>query len=341
MIAVVEPIKLEDSEKLTFKQSRYIFHYLGLDLRTCSSSLNKKDASDLIAQMKSDPKFVYDYLVGMKATIVDSSKIEKLISKEKVVKTKTKITKTQMCKDLYSKNNKLTTKQIANKVGCDVAVAHRALAGIKKAVTVTKTRAKAKTAHGVIQGLHDHIRQNFIEHNLNFTTEDLAKSYNSEYETKFTINQFNCALKDLVKDKSISKIDKGVYSKYVNHKSKVASACADKFIVSRINSGKLKFSLNDPVKSFPDMEARKIKKAIQNWAYSNRVVHGHKIESSSYGKYILVKVDDSHTPSVNHNSSVKSDSSIKAMQVASSLYKMVGGEAAIKLIEIIADLKNG
>jgi hypothetical protein len=328
---------IEKNELSTFKQNRYIYHYLGLDIRDCNPSLSIKDAADCIGQMKSDPKFVYDYLVNHNAKIVDSTKVEKLILKEKVVKVKAK-TKTQMCKDLYSKNNKLTTKQIANQVGCDHAVAWRALNGSKKNLKKTKSSFE-------ITGLSEYVKSKFIDSDDDFNLETLAKSYNTEHKTKFTINQFGDGVKELVKHNFISKIGKGMYSKYTNHRSKAAPACADKFIVKRISSGRLSFRLNDATKSYPDIDSRKIKKAIQNWSYSNRVVHGHKIESSGYGKYSLVKVDGSVSipaskPASKHVKT-KVDVEDSALQIAASLYKMVGMDNAIKYIKWIENIKNG
>lgn len=316
----------------TYKQNRYLYHYLGLDVRGCNS-FSIKDADDCIKQMKSDPKFTYDYLISHNAKIVDSTKVEKLILKEKVVKVKTK-TKTQMCKDLYSKNNKLTTKQIANQVGCDHAVAWRALNGLKKAPKKTKTSAK-------ISGLLEYIKGKFIDSDIDFNLETLTKSYNTEYKTKFTINQFGDGVKELVKHNLISKIGKGMYGKYTNHRSKAAPACADKFIVKRISSGRFSFRLSDATKSYPDVDSRKIKKAIQNWSYANRVVHGHKIESSGYGKYSLIKVDGSVSIPASKPVKTKVDMEDSALQIAASLYKMVGMDNAIKYIKWIENIKNG
>lgn len=327
---------IEKNEPSTFKQNRYIYYYLGLDIRECNPSLSIKDAADCISQMKSDPKFVYDYLVNHNAKIVDSTKVEKLISKEKVVKIKAK-TKTQMCKDLYSKNNKLTTKQIANQVGCDHAVAWRALNGSKKAPKKVKTSAK-------IIGLLEHVRSKFIDSDVDFSLETLAKSYNTEHKTKFTINQFGDGIKELVKHNLISKVGKGMYGEYTNHRSKAAPACADKFIVKRISSGRLNFRLSDATKSYPDVDSRKIKKAIQNWSYANRIVHGYKIESSGYGKYSLVKVDGSVSTPASKPVKTKLDKvdiEDSALQIAASLYKMVGMDNAIKYIKWIENIKNG
>lgn len=328
---------IEKNELSTFKQNRYIYHYLGLDIRSCNPSLSIKDAADCIGQMKSDPKFVYDYLVNHNAKIVDSTKVEKLILKEKVMKVKAK-TKTQMCKDLYSKNNKLTTKQIATQVGCDHAVAWRALNVSKKASKKTNSSAK-------INGLLEYVKSKFIDSDINFNLETLAKYYNTEYKTKFTINQFGDGIKQLIRKNFISKIGKGMYGKYTNHRSKAAPACADKFIVKRISSGRLSFRLTDATKSYPDIDSRKIKKAIQNWSYANRVVHGHKIESSGYGKYSLVKVGESVSIPASKpvSKSVKTKVNVEdsALQIAASLYKMVGMDKAIKYIKWIENIKNG
>jgi hypothetical protein len=321
----------------TFKQNRYIYHYLGVDVRDCIPILSIKDAADCIKQMKSDPKFIYDYLVSHKAKIVDSTKVEKLISKEKVVKVKAK-TKTQMCIDLYSKNNKLTTKQIAAQVGCDHAVAWRALNGKKK--TLKKTKSSFEIA-----GLSEYVKNKFIDSDTNFNLETLAKSYNTEHKTKFTINHFGDSVKELVRHNLISKIGKGMYGKYTNHRSKAAPACADKFIVKKISSGKLSFRLSDATKSYPDVDSRKIKKAIQNWSYADRIVHGHKIESSGYGKYSLVKVDSSVSIPTSRpvSNSVKTKVVVEdaALEIAASLYRMVGMDKAIKYIKWIENIKNG
>lgn len=324
---------IEKNESSTFKQNRYIYHYLGLDIRSCNPSLSIKDAADCISQMKSDPKFVYDYLVNHNAKIVDSTKVEKLILKEKTVKVEAK-TKTQMCKDLYSKNSKLTTKQIATQVGCDHAVAWRALNGLKKK-SPKKTKVSVKVA-----GLFEYVKNKFIDSDVDFNLETLAKSYNTEHKTKFTINQFGDSIKDLVKHNLISKIGKGMYGKYANHRSKAAPACADKFIVKKISSGRLSFRLSDATKSYPDVDSRKIKKAIQNWSYANKIVHGHKIESSGYGKYTLVKVNGSVSTTTS-KPETKVDVEDSALQIAASLYKMVGMDNAIKYIKWIENIKNG
>lgn len=319
----------------TFKQNRYIYHYLGLDVRSCNPQLLINDAVELIKQMKVDPKFVYDYLVDHKAKIVDSSKVEKLISKEKVMKVKTK-TKTQLCKELYAKNKKLTTKQIASKIGCDIAVAWRAING----KTGHEGRVKSKVEG--ISGLELHIKKNYTDKNINFSVEDLANSYNTENETKYTINQFNKDLKILVAKNKLSKVDKSLYGNHTSKAKKIVSACADNFILKRINSGRLRFSLSDVSKTYPEVDSKKIKKAVQNWAYSGKSVHGHTIQSNGYGKYIITNKDEvvAINP-VNTKEKISSDNTGKALEIAKTLYKMVGLEKAITFIKLIEDLKNG
>lgn len=327
---------VNDSRLSTFKQNRYIYHYLGIDIRDCDPSLSIKDAAELIKQMKTDPKFVYDYLVENKAKVVDGSKIEKLISKEKpvkVIRTKLKTkskTKAEMCRDVYLKNKNLTNKEIAQQVGCHNAVVSRAISDLR-----SSKKKKTKSLLSVAM-LSDHINKNFS--NIDFNVEQLALSYNKTHNVDFTINQFNETLNKMVKSSSLSKTEK-LYSTHTNGNKKIVSACASNFISKRINSKKLKFSLNDVSKEYPDVDSRKIKKAIQNWSYSEKLVHGHLINSQGKGKYILVSNVASKT-TMHKIITTETDNTGKALEIANSLYKMVGIQNAIKFLKLIESLKN-
>jgi hypothetical protein len=319
----------------TFKQNRYIYHYLGLDIRDCDPSLSVKDAGDLIKQMKSDPKFVYDYLVENKAKIVDSSKLVKLTSKKEIsmksIKTKAKIkTKTEMCRDLYLKNKNITNKEIAEQVGCHNAVVSRAISSLK----LTKKKRESRLS---LKNLGGYINKNFS--NKDFSVEQLALSYNTTHNTEFTINQFNDSLKKMMKNNSVSKTEK-LYSTHTNGNKKVVSACASNFILKRINSKKLKFYLDDVSKEYPDVDSKKIKKAIQNWSYSEKLIHDHLIQSHGNGKYVLVNSEHSPIPAIVSSPRINTDNTGKALEIANSLYKMVGMQNAIKFLKLIESLKN-
>jgi hypothetical protein len=321
-------LKILDVPPSTFKQNKYIFYYLGLDVRDCDPPLSIKDSIDLIKQMKSDPKFVYDYLVENKAKIVDSSKLEKLLllRKEKTMKVKNKKTKIQLCQELYLKNKDLTNKQIAQQVGCHVASAARALASLRKDAFDSSVL--------FTESLINHIKKNFSSNN--FSVEQLALSYNTEYETSFNINQFNRELKKMVRKNDITKTEKLYAVRSVS--KKVVSACAGNFISKRIKSNKLKFSLDDASNEYSDVDSKKLKKSIQNWSYSRKTVHGHLIKSQGKGKYFLVAAGEG---TVETKASVGSmDNTSKALEIANSLYKMVGAQNGIKLLELIESLKN-
>jgi hypothetical protein len=327
----------------SFRQNRYIFYYLGLDVRSCCPSLSSKDAFFLIKQMKNDPKFAYDYLIENNATIVDPERFKNVLSRASsksdskigLKKTFSKeapviISKTKMCKDLFTKDNKLTNKEIANHVGCDISLACRATRCVR-----------LKLNDKIIHDLLNYIKSNF---NGSFSVDDLALSYNNDHETNFKINDFNKELKKL--SKFIHK--KGnAYSIFSVGQKEVVSVCVNNFISKRIKSNKLKFSLDDLASEYSDVDSRKLKKAIQNWSYFKKIINGFLIKSNGKpGNYILFKADQPKLESKlvlstkNIKSKIHSSVSYDAIKMASSLHKLLGKQNAIELISLIESLKN-
>ena len=276
--------------------------------------------------MKKDPKFVYEYLVtNHNAQVIDAERIVNLATKEKSVKTKTK---TQLCQELYLKNKKLTTKQIAEKVGCNLSIAHRAIKSLPDS-SIHKEESEVSS-----KNLIDFINENY-KSKKQFKLEELVASYNLINKTDYTINQFNSCLKILVNKSYLSKMEKGIYAFSTNtgvvkRKFNIISSCAAKFLLEKIKSESFDFNLNDLAEKYPDLDSGKLKKVIQNWSYSKKIIDGYRLNSVTPGVYTLSKGRK------RIKTSKETDQpSVKAVEVAASLYKMVGLQDSIKLLELV------